>query len=113
LQELGAFPDVRRPRVIWAGLEPVPALELLQHDVEESLAAIGFEPEGRLFHPHVTLGRVRAGARRDALAALERLVASQVVAGEFGVDALALMESRLSPAGASYHVLRELPLGAA
>jgi len=111
LQRLGAFPDLSRPRVIWAGLEPVPALELLQHDVEETLAGLGFEPEGRPFHPHLTLGRAKAGARRDQFAALESLLAHPV-SGDFGVQHLALMESQLTPGGARYRTVREFPLGA-
>ncbi len=59
LDELGAFPDPRRPRVLWVGLEAPPALELLQDRLERQCDAIGFPPEGAPFRPHVTLGRVR------------------------------------------------------
>lgn len=111
LQGLGAFPDLRRPRVIWAGLEPVPALELLQHDIEETLAGLGFEPDARPFHPHVTLGRSKVGARRDAFKSLEALVESQPVRGDFGVEHVVLMESQLTPAGARYRTVREFALG--
>ena len=108
---LGAFPDARRPRVLWAGLEPVPALELLQHDVERTLAELGFEPEARPFHPHLTLGRAKAGARRDAFAGLEALLTRHVVRDAFAVENLVLMESRLTPAGAEYQSVTTLPLG--
>lgn len=111
VQGLGAFPDVRRPRVIWAGLEPVPALELLQHDLEGTLAGLGFESEARPFHPHLTLGRSKAGARRDAFEDLESLLARNPVSGDFAVEHLALMESQLTPAGARYRSVRDFPLG--
>jgi 2'-5' RNA ligase len=63
LDELGAFPNARRPRVLWVGLEAPPALELLQDRLERQCGAIGFEPEGSPFRPHITLGRVRQGQR--------------------------------------------------
>ena len=47
--ELGAFPDAHRPRVVWAGVSPEPGLELLQHQVEQEFAPLGFPPEGRPF----------------------------------------------------------------
>lgn len=108
---LGAFPDARRPRVLWAGLEPVPALELLQHDVELTLAQLGFESEARPFHPHLTLGRVKSGARRDAFAGLEPLLTTHAVSGEFAVENLVLMESRLTAAGSEYRSVTTLSLG--
>jgi 2'-5' RNA ligase len=66
----GAFPSAQRPRVVWAGLEPVPSLELLQHRVEQEMERLGFPTEGRPFHPHLTLGRVKRDARPAALAGL-------------------------------------------
>ncbi|MEZ0333094.1 MAG: RNA 2',3'-cyclic phosphodiesterase [Gemmatimonadales bacterium] len=63
LDDLGAFPNPRRPRVLWVGLEAPPALELLQDRLERQCEAIGFAPEGTPFRPHITLGRVREGER--------------------------------------------------
>lgn len=63
LAEIGAFPNFRRPRVIWIGLEAPPALELLQDRLERRADAIGFQPEVKPFRPHVTLARVREGQR--------------------------------------------------
>ncbi|HWB42720.1 MAG TPA: RNA 2',3'-cyclic phosphodiesterase [Gemmatimonadales bacterium] len=63
LAEIGAFPNFRRPRVVWVGLEAPPALELLQDRLERRSEAIGFAPEGNPFRPHVTLARVREGQR--------------------------------------------------
>lgn len=98
----GAFPSVNRPRVLWAGCEPVPALELLQHGVEQEMERLGFPVEGRAFHPHVTLGRVqrdaRGGAFRDLEARIERLEFS----GATLVESVDLMESQLSRDGARY-----------
>ncbi len=56
---LGAFPNSRRPRVLWIGAERSSRLELLAHDLEQACETLGFEAEGRAFRPHITLGRIR------------------------------------------------------
>ena len=56
---LGVFPSRRRPRVLFAALDPAPALLALQTQVEHALRAIGFDAEQKSFHPHVTLARLR------------------------------------------------------
>lgn len=63
LDDLGAFPSAARPRILWAGIDAPPALELLYDRLERGGEAIGFAPEGAPFRPHVTLGRVREGHR--------------------------------------------------
>ncbi|HET7470896.1 MAG TPA: RNA 2',3'-cyclic phosphodiesterase [Gemmatimonadales bacterium] len=63
LDDLGAFPSIVRPRVLWAGIDAPAALELLYDRLERGGEAIGFAPEGAPFRPHVTLGRVREGHR--------------------------------------------------
>ena len=59
LQGIGAFPNFRRARVVWIGVEQEPRLELLHHDLELACEQEGFEVEGRPFRPHITLARVR------------------------------------------------------
>jgi 2'-5' RNA ligase len=71
LSELGAFPSLARPRVLWVGLESPPGLELLQDRLERGGEGIGFPPEGTPFQPHVTLGRVREGQRSPSRALAE------------------------------------------
>jgi RNA 2',3'-cyclic 3'-phosphodiesterase len=100
----GAFPGVARPRVIWLGVEPHPALELLSHDVERALRPLDFETELRPFRPHLTLGRVRPGARPGAFAALERLAAAVDWEGVAPVNSVDLMASVPGPGGAAYAV---------
>ncbi len=105
--EFGAFPDPQRARVLWFGLEPAGELELLVHRVEQELSALGFEGEGRPFHPHITLGRVRRDGRlpRDAWSAVP---AAPEIA--FAADRLVLYESRTAPGGAMYTVRYTTPL---
>jgi 2'-5' RNA ligase len=78
---IGAFPNFRRPRVVWLGVAPDPKLELLHHDVEVSCEKLGLGVEGRPFRPHVTLGRVEKDdgrALREAARGLRVREASTV-----------------------------------
>jgi len=56
---VGAFPDLRRPRVLWAGIAgaDLPKLMALQTDMGDALRTAGLTLEDR-FHPHLTLARV-------------------------------------------------------
>jgi RNA 2',3'-cyclic 3'-phosphodiesterase len=108
---MGCFPNVRRPRVVWVGVEePSGALARLQHDIEQALVPLGFGPEGRAFSPHLTLGRVKGGSR-EALAALGAYVErAKVRIGEMKVETVHLMRSDLRPSGAVYTALAVVPL---
>lgn len=100
----GVFPDFRRPRVVWAGIEPEPGLEILQHRVEQEFAPLGFPTEARAFRPHVTLGRARREARPRDFAGLEATLARLEFAQTVVVSALDLMQSTLRSGGAVYNV---------
>ncbi len=102
LAGFGAFPSPRRPRVVWAGCEAAPPLELLQDRIEREMQQLGFPVEARVFHPHVTLGRVKRGAKPRDLEGLEQRLANAAFDGEFTVRSIDLMESTLHPAGARY-----------
>jgi 2'-5' RNA ligase len=103
LRGCGAFPDVKRPRVLWVGIEPEPALELLQHRVEQEFAPLGFPTEARPFRPHLTLGRAERDARvqgfRPLAGAIEKVAFDETAT----VETLDLMESQLQRNGAVYH----------
>lgn len=97
IEGFGVFPDFRRPRIVWVGVEPDPALELLQHRVEQVFAPLGFPTEARPFRPHVTLGRGDLTGIESSLAALA-FTATTIVPD------LDLMQSTLQSGGAVYQV---------
>lgn len=104
----GVFPNPRRPRAAWIGVEdrsPGGALAGLAARVERAARAQGFAPEQRPFAPHVTLARARDGAR--TIPSLERLG----VLGDFVAEHLVLYRSDLAPAGARYRELARFALG--
>ncbi|NLG52005.1 MAG: RNA 2',3'-cyclic phosphodiesterase [Chloroflexi bacterium] len=110
---LGCFPNARRPRIVWAGVqEPTGDLLALQADIEQELARARFPKEERRFTPHLTIGRTRKTARPQEVEALGSLVAASPV-GELGnmrVTGVALMRSDLRPQGAIYTQLFEASL---
>lgn len=111
--ELGCFPNPRRPRVIWVGVqEPSGRLAALQDAVEEAMAHFGYTPEGRGFTPHLTLGRVqRHASNREAAQVGEAIAATPVgQLAEVVADRFALIRSVLQPTGAEYTTLVEFPL---
>jgi RNA 2',3'-cyclic 3'-phosphodiesterase len=106
---LGVFPDIRRPRVIWAGLEGAELAKIAQA-AEAALAPLGFPREAREFKPHLTIGRWREGARGgDALRGeLERWRHHDF--GASPVDDAVLFQSVLKRGGAEYTPLKIFPL---
>ena len=111
IRGFGAFPTIRRPRVLWAGVEPVLALRCLKQDVEWGLAELGFSRETSAFHPHVTVGRARAETGAGAFRGLDALAAGLDYRHHIDVTSVEVMRSRLSRSGARYSVLSSVVLG--
>jgi 2'-5' RNA ligase len=107
--ELGGFPGLSAPRVIWAGYEAATTLELLAHRVERHCAPLGFPGDGRPFRPHVTLGRVREGATLPDNA-VRQLTGLALCAG-WHADRLVLYDSATGAGGSRYTAIETFPLG--
>lgn len=109
-RNLGFFPNERRPRVLWAGMESARGLSSLAKAIEEALAKLGMAREEREFTPHLTLARSKEGKvstrLRDALAKH-----STSEFGEMNASAFHLIESKLKSAGAEYTTLESFPGG--
>ena len=107
----GAFPSLRAPRVLWVGVrEPLELVGKLHENMEDALSGAGFLREGRPFHPHITVGRVRGGLPPGWGEEFAGVLSGKPF-GVVGVCSYQLYESRLSPAGSTYIVLRDIPLG--
>lgn len=107
---VGVFPDLRRPRVVWAGMSgDVDVLNALQGDLESELKRLGFPKEKRRFKGHLTIGRVKGRLDRTKLAeALKALGDFQTQS--FTAESLVLFQSDLRSGGAVYTKLVEVPL---
>jgi 2'-5' RNA ligase len=98
---LGAFPDLRRPRVVWAGVtRGRQDVVSLQTRLEDALQSLGFQRE-KDFHPHVTLARVKLPAAARTIAEVVR-GAKSAVFGSFAVREVDLMKSTLTLKGPVY-----------
>jgi len=108
---VGAFPHLRNPRVIWMGLvDGREALVSFQKQIETQLEKIGFQPEDRPFHPHLTLGRMKSSRGKEELVGrIERHKEEEF--GDFQVERVILFKSDLKPSGPIYTLLKEIKLG--
>jgi 2'-5' RNA ligase len=108
----GGFPSLRRPRVLFYGIERgMSELKGLAGKLEGNLEHLGFEKERRPFKAHLTLARIKRPVPahiRERLGSVPALPsdARQVV------DRFVLMRSHLGKRGAMYEELSSYPLGA-
>lgn len=120
--DLGTFPNLRRPRVLWLGLHgPTHRLEALRRDLTQALAAIEAPHDTDEYHPHLTIGRVRgvpAHRLRDLSERIrqgfETLAAEGVGTARqpvpIPVDEVVLIRAVLDHRGARYDVVARFPL---
>ena len=109
--QAGGFPTLRAPRVLWVGIrEPLELVGKLHENMENALSGAGFPRDERPYHPHVTVGRVRGRVATDWGEAYAAAV-SRMTIDTVSVNSYRLYESRLSPSGANYSVLCEIPFG--
>ncbi len=99
---VGVFPNINRPRVIWAGVsEGVEELTRLHDTVEKLLRRIRITPQREKFIPHITLARVKTGRNRESLIKLIGQLADYDF-GEINVREIVLKNSILTPSGPIY-----------
>ena len=106
----GYFPNRKRPRILWVGMEDPGRMTTALHDaVELELRSMGLDEDDKQFHPHVTVGRIRHESPASRLLdAFEKLTlhTDQVI-----VDQFVLMKSELRPDGSDYSVVARFPFG--
>jgi 2'-5' RNA ligase len=112
LTEIGAFPNFRRPRVVWVGMTCQDALGALVRDIDQAFAPMGIAPETRAFQAHLTLGRVRSEMTPVEAATLAAAAHALRPTGVFAVQTVDLMHSELGPGGSRYSVMAAVPLHA-
>jgi len=112
LSDLGAFPKLNYPRVIWIGVTNDQPVVKIAEEIEKEAVEIGLPSESRPFSSHITVGRVRSGLNRGAL--IEKLIflkknfpPSKL---EFKVHSLTLFKSTLTPSGPIYEIIHSYPL---
>ena len=108
---MGLFPDIRRPRVLWLGLDgEIERLGSLRDDLQIPLEAFGIEQEKRLFKPHLTLGRFRRPVKDRNLLGKVIDDFSDISGFNRKLHELILFKSELKPGGSVYTKIHSWPL---
>ncbi len=109
LSGLGAFPNLRRPRVIWIGSgSGTDRLKGLAAKVEQAVIESGFGKGDKPFSSHLTIGRVKFPKGLDQL--LAQMEKTGYESQPFGVNEVNIFKSDLSPAGPKYTRLETISL---
>ena len=109
LSGLGAFPNLRRPRVIWIGSgSGTDRLKSLAAKVEQATIESGFGKGDKPFSSHLTIGRVKFSRGLDQL--LAQIEKTEYESSSFGVNEVIIFKSDLSPAGPKYTRLETISL---
>lgn len=109
---LGSFPSLRRPRVLFIGIQAPAELEALYRGIESACARLGYESETRDFSPHLTLGRVKQDASALDQQRIRRVLEETKIdsLGTARVNSVHLYKSDLKPTGSVYTQIFSAPL---
>lgn len=104
ISDVGGFPNLKNPKVLWVGIHNCEKLIKLYRDIEDTLFEIGFDKEERKFSPHLTIARIKD--KKDADLILKPLMDyKNYFFGKIKVGEIILMKSILKPLGAEYSKL--------
>jgi 2'-5' RNA ligase len=110
LGDLGAFPSVARPNILWVGARSGAPLGELHRRVDQGFLPLGFEAESRKFHPHVTVARVNKDGRIRDRSVMDRMRAQFDYKAVFRATSVDLMQSRLGRDRARYEIIEQMEL---
>ncbi len=110
LTRTGCFPNCRRPRVLWVGVDnPGKEIFRLQRQIEEQFVKLDFPAEKRPFTAHLTVARVKRPFGMERMLQIFREY--QLHAEPVEVTEVRLMRSQLKPSGAEYSAIYTVKLG--
>ncbi len=107
-ESIGAFPDIRNPRVVWIGIRSNQTVLDLQAAAGQICAEFGFPMDDRRFHPHITLGKVKEARHVPRLTEAIKTVTFEPI--EMHCSEIVFMKSDLRPSGSIYTILKSFPL---
>ena len=106
---LGIFPNEKRPRILWLGVEgDVREFIQMSKNCESELAKLGYEKNARENRPHITVGRIRSSKKQKGLVNILKDIPIESI--DFRADALNLMRSELNPNEVVYTILQSVKL---
>ena len=115
LGEIGCFPNLRTPAIVWLGLQPADeTLDQIQQQIELAVQAVGFPADSKPFRPHLTIGRLGRQVTPPQVRAIGQTFAQHLAMtttpntgrATFVVDHLEQIQSQLQPAGPIYTPLQ-------
>jgi len=112
LTGLGSYPSLKRPRVLYIGIQAPPVLDALQRGIDSASHRLGYQSEERPFSAHLTLGRVKQNVTAIDQQKIRRAIEGTQVdlVGTTRVDSVHLYKSELKPSGSVYTRLYSAPL---
>ena len=111
LNGIGVFPHVRRPRVIWAGLDgDTERLSDLRDRLQKELKGLGLQQEKRPLRAHLTLGRFKGRMEKDEELKWILDKYHNLSSGPWYLNELILFRSDLKPQGPIYTKMAVCPL---
>jgi len=106
---VGVFKNVYNPKILWFGIKQSENLINLKLAVDKVISSFGFTIEERDFKPHLTIGRVKLVKNKNKFKnVLEKY--KEVEIQNFSIKEVILYESKLTPKGPVYNVLKKFPL---
>jgi len=106
---LGCFPNLRSPKVLWVGCENRDGTLLsFKNELDSRLSPFGFEIEKRAFHPHLTLGRVKGESGIKDLTSMLKSITFEPRTAM--INTIVVMKSDLRPGGSLYTSLQQTEL---
>jgi len=109
LRAVGAFPDMRSPRVLWVGVKAqTKALDELYWEVNATSRRLGYGGEPRRFTPHITIARAREGGAHPVARELTPLLDTSFRTSV--LREMVLYQSTLTDEGPRYQALRRFEL---
>lgn len=111
-QNLGVFPNLKNPRVLWLGTTSPIQLKTIYTMIEDYFYLLDYEKETKLFQPHLTIGRVK-----NYVTDIERRKIGEFFRTNFFqpecsmvIDHISIIKSILTPQGPIYEILFKIPL---
>ena len=103
----GCFPNIKRPNVVWVGVEPEDILRQIAERISVNLKSMNISFDEKPFKSHVTVGRCSGPA--DVAPLVEKYQDTEFTS--FECDRILIMRSELSPKGAKHTVLHAVMIG--
>lgn len=108
-QGVGVFKNMHTPKVLWFGIQKTEVLSTIKKKADEIMRTFGFTIEDRDFNPHITIGRIRYLNNKNLLKTIIEKY-RELEIQDFTIHDVIYYESKLTPRGPIYKVIKSIPL---